>query len=124
MYINREQNDHRNYFYHTIAWACVYLFMDAIWIMNVKHLLTFNKIQSGIFNSFYFCSLAMLVCSWYIYAQKHFIQLFLSIKMLSAYFYSTYFFIGSSLVSYWTHGLFVIDQAGNYHRGKLLPFYF
>ena len=29
MYINREQNDHRNYFYHTIAWACVYLFMDA-----------------------------------------------------------------------------------------------
>ena len=34
------------------------------------------------------------------------------------------FFIGSSLVSYWTHGLFVIDQAGNYHRGKLLPFYF
>ena len=61
-----------NYFYHTIAWACVYLFMDAIWIMNVKHLLTFNKIQSGIFNSFYFCSLAMLVCSWYIYAQKTF----------------------------------------------------
>lgn len=34
------------------------------------------------------------------------------------------FFIGSSLLSYWTHGLFVIDQAGNYHRGKLLPFYF
>lgn len=29
MYINREQNDHWNYFYHTIAWACVYLFMDA-----------------------------------------------------------------------------------------------
>ena len=70
MYINREQNDHWNYFYYTIAWACVYLFMDAIWIMNVKHLLTFSKIQSGIFNSFYFCSLAMLVCSWYIYAQK------------------------------------------------------
>ena len=39
MYINREQNDHWNHFYHTIAWACVYLFMDAIWIMNVKHLL-------------------------------------------------------------------------------------
>ena len=53
MYINREQNDHWNYFYHTIAWACVYLFMDAIWIMNVKHLLTFSKIQSGIFNSFF-----------------------------------------------------------------------
>lgn len=70
MYINREQNDHWNYFYHTIAWACVYLFMDAIWIMNVKHLLTFSKIQSGIFNSFYFCSLAMLVCFWYVYAQK------------------------------------------------------
>ena len=52
MYINREQNDHWNYFYHTIAWACVYLFMDAIWIMNVKHLLTFSKIQSGIFNGF------------------------------------------------------------------------
>lgn len=34
------------------------------------------------------------------------------------------FFIGSSLLSYWTHGLFVIDQAGNYHRGKFLPFYF
>ncbi|MEF2616454.1 MalY/PatB family protein [Faecalibacillus faecis] len=70
MYINREQNDHWNYFYHTIAWACVYLFMDAIWIMNVKRFLTFSKIQSGIFNSFYFCSLAMLVCSWYVYAQK------------------------------------------------------
>ena len=70
MYINREQNDHWNYFYHTIAWACVYLFMDAIWIMNVKHLLTFSKIQSGIFNSFFFCSLAMLVCFWYVYAQK------------------------------------------------------
>lgn len=36
MYINREQNDHWNYFYYTIAWACVYLFMDAIWIMNVN----------------------------------------------------------------------------------------
>ena len=70
MYINRVQNDHWNYFYYTIAWACVYLFMDAIWIMNVKHFLTFSKIQSGIFNSFYFCSLAMLVCSWYIYVQK------------------------------------------------------
>ena len=70
MYINREQNDYWNYFYYTIAWACVYLFMDAIWIMNVKHLLTFSKIQSGIFNSFYFCSLAMLVCFWYVYAQK------------------------------------------------------
>ena len=34
------------------------------------------------------------------------------------------FFIGSSLLSYWTHGLFVIDQVGNYHRGKFLPFYF
>ena len=34
------------------------------------------------------------------------------------------FFIGSSLLSYWTHGLFVIDQTGNYHRSKLLPFYF
>ena len=70
MYINREQNDHWNNFYHTIAWACVYLFMDAIWIMNVKHLLTFSKIQSGIFNSFYFCSLAMLVCFWDFYTQK------------------------------------------------------
>mgnify|MGYP000455997004 CR=1 FL=1 len=125
MYINREQNDHRNYFYHTIAWACVYLFMDAIWIMNVKHLLTFNKIQSGIFNSFYFCSLAMLVCSWYIYAQKTFHStVFEHKKCLVLTFIPLIFFIGSSLVSYWTHGLFVIDQAGNYHRGKLLPFYF
>lgn len=125
MYINREQNDHRNYFYHTIAWACVYLFMDAIWIMNVKHLLTFNKIQSGIFNSFYFCSLAMLVCSWYIYAQKTFHStVFEHKKRLVLTFIPLIFFIGSSLVSYWTHGFFVIDQAGNYHRGKLLPFYF
>ena len=125
MYINREQNDHRNYFYHTIAWACVYLFMDAIWIMNVKHLLTFSKIQSGIFNSFYFCSLAMLVCSWYIYAQKTFHStVFEHKKRLVLTFIPLIFFIGSSLVSYWTHGLFVIDQAGNYHRGKLLPFYF
>ena len=125
MYINREQNDHWNYFYHTIAWACVYLFMDAIWIMNVKHLLTFNKIQSGIFNSFYFCSLAMLVCSWYIYAQKTFHStVFEHKKRLVLTFIPLIFFIGSSLVSYWTHGLFIIDQAGNYHRGKLLPFYF
>ena len=28
------------------------------------------------------------------------------------------------MLSYWTHGLFVIDQVGNYHRGKFLPFYF
>lgn len=101
MYINREQNDHRNYFYHTIAWACVYLFMDAIWIMNVKHLLTFNKIQSGIFNSFYFCSLAMLVCSWYIYAQKTFHStVFEHKKRLVLTFIPLIFFIGSSLVSY------------------------
>ena len=73
MYINREQNDHRNYFYHTIAWACVYLFMDAIWIMNVKHLLTFNKIQSGIFNSFYFVYLACLVVFCIFILKKTFI---------------------------------------------------
>lgn len=103
MYINREQNDHWNYFYHTIAWACVYLFMDVIWIMNVKHLLTFNKIQSGIFNSFYFCSLAMLVCSWYIYAQKTFHStVFEHKKRLVLTFIPLIFFIGSSLVSYWT----------------------
>ena len=53
MYINREQNDHWNYFYYTIAWACVYLFMDAIWIMNVKHFLTFSKIQKNISAYFY-----------------------------------------------------------------------
>ena len=101
MYINREQNDHWNYFYHTIAWACVYLFMDAIWIMNVKHLLTFSKIQSGIFNSFYFCSLAMLVCSWYVYAQKTFHStVFEHKKRLVLTFIPLIFFIGSSLVSY------------------------
>lgn len=125
MYINREQNDHWNYFYYTIAWACVYLFMDAIWIMNVKHFLTFSKIQSGIFNSFYFCSLAMLVCSWYVYVQKTLHSAVLKHKkILVLTFIPLIFFIGSSLLSYWTHGLFVIDQVGNYHRGKLLPFYF
>ena len=125
MYINREQNDHWNYFYYTIAWACVYLFMDAIWIMNVKHFLTFSKIQSGIFNSFYFCSLAMLVCSWYIYVQKTLHSAVLKHKkILVLTFIPLIFFIGSSLLSYWTHGLFVIDQVGNYHRGKFLPFYF
>ena len=106
MYINREQNDHWNYFYYTIAWACVYLFMDAIWIMNVKHLLTFSKIQSGIFNSFYFCSLAMLVCSWYVYVQKTLHSAVLKHKkILVLTFIPLIFFIGSSLLSYWTHGL-------------------
>ena len=67
----------------------------------------------------------MLVCSWYIYAQKTFHStVFEHKKRLVLTFIPLIFFIGSSLVSYWTHGLFVIDQAGNYHRGKLLPFYF
>ena len=101
MYINRVQNYHWNYFYYTIAWACVYLFMDAIWIMNVKHFLTFSKIQSGIFNSFYFCSLAMLVCSWYVYVQKTLHSAVLKHKkILVLTFIPLIFFIGSSLLSY------------------------
>lgn len=125
MYINREQNDHWNYFYFTVAWACVYLFMDAIWIMDVKNFFVFSKIQSGMLNSFYFCSLAMLVCFWYVYVQKTLHStVFEHKKILVITFIPLIFFIGSSLSSYWTHGLFRIDQAGNYHRGKLLPLYF
>lgn len=125
LFIDRQSKEQWHYFSNAVLSMIIYLLMDILWLLNVKHLFTFTQIQSTVINILYFLAFSMIMIALYLYGQKTLqSQVFQSKKKLLFSLIPMFIFIVGILTSYWTKLFFYIDTAGNYYRGRYLGLFF